>query len=244
MNVEPGATIAVVGASARAAAFSLLRAGYQVVTADLFADADLARQCKATRIASYPEGFVDWLAEVNCDAWLYTGALENYPALIDRVSVPQELLGHPADIVHRVRDPMRLQTILKRVGLHFPKTRLSTGERVANSEWLGKTYRGSCGSGVGVAQDAKYCQQRVEGTPLSAVYRGKQLLGVTRQLVGESWTGAGQFQYCGTIAHWPLPCEIQPQLNQLGQVLFTVAMTGSNQLATIGWSRSAAAFAP
>jgi predicted ATP-grasp superfamily ATP-dependent carboligase len=100
--------IAVVGASARAAAFSLLRAGCEVVAADLFADADLARACPVTRITDYPEGLADWLSETRCDGWLYTGALENHPDLIDRMAKLRPLLGNKGGVLQTVRDPMQL----------------------------------------------------------------------------------------------------------------------------------------
>ncbi len=224
MAIEAGAKIAVIGASARAAAFSLLRAKRQVVAADLFADADLARQCPSTRISAYPEGFANWLAKTECNGWLYTGALENHPALIDRLSVSQLLLGrtlygHTGEVLRRVRDPLELQAALTHAGLHFPATKLATAGQSANNVWLGKTYRGSSGSGVGVTVSASYLQRRVEGVPLSAVFRGSQLLGVTRQLVGEAWTGASEFQYCGSIAPWTLPAAAQQQLEQLGVML-------------------------
>jgi len=219
MTSKAGATIGVVGASARAAAFSLLRAGRQVITADLFADADLARHCLATRIAPYPEGFFDWLAEAECDGWLYTGALENHPTLIDRLSTSQTLLGHTGDVVRRVRDPLELQTALTSAGLHFPETQLADQRQPANDGWLGKTSRGSCGSGVGVTEGANYFQRRITGVPLSAVFQGNQLLGVTRQLVGERWTGAAEFQYCGSIGPWPLSPVVQQQMLRLGEVL-------------------------
>jgi predicted ATP-grasp superfamily ATP-dependent carboligase len=106
--------IAVVGASARAAAFSLLRAGCEVVAADLFADADLARACKVTRITDYPEGLADWLAATPCDGWLYTGALENHPDLVDRMAKLRPLCGIKGDVLRKVRDPMWLHENLGR----------------------------------------------------------------------------------------------------------------------------------
>ncbi|NOZ38745.1 MAG: ATP-grasp domain-containing protein [Planctomycetes bacterium] len=223
MAIDVGTKIAVVGASARAAVFSLLRAKRQVAAADLFADADLARHCPAMRISPYPEGFFDWLAETECVNWLYTGALENSPALVDRLSRSQfllgrTLLGHAGDVLRRVRDPLELQAVLTRADLQFPETIAAAGKQI-NNAWLGKTYSGSSGSGVGVIDGATYLQRRVEGLPLSAVFRGSQLLGVTRQLVGEMWAGASEYQYCGSIAPWALSWECERQVQRLGEVL-------------------------
>jgi len=218
MAANSAATIAVIGASARAAAFSLLRAGRQVVTADLFADADLARHCPTTRIAPYPEGFSGWLAKTECDGWLYTGGLENHPAWIDRLASTRPLLGHVGDVLRRVRNPLLLQAALSRAGLYFPETTLISSVQPDNDTWLKKTYRSSGGSGVGVVEGAAYVQRRVQGVPMSAVFRGSQLLGVTRQLVGEAWARAAEFQYCGSIAPWPLPTIAQQQLLRVGKL--------------------------
>jgi len=218
-TVDSDSTIAVVGASARAAAFSLLRAGQSVVAADLFADADLARCCPTTRITPYPAGFADWLSQTDCDRWLYTGALENYPELVDQLAELRPLQGHSGEVLRRVRDPLLLQTVLTHAGFDFPETRLAADAGSRDDVWIGKTYRGSSGSGVGITEGATYLQRRVEGTPLSAVFMGEKLLGVTRQLVGESWAGASGFQYCGSIGPWLLPKENQQQLHALGKLL-------------------------
>lgn len=216
---KPGSKIAVVGASARAAAFSLLRAGYEVISADLFADADLARQCEVTAVSPYPEGFEDWLAAIECDGWLYTGALENYPDLVGRLSVLHPLLGHGRDDLRRVRDPLQMQSNLRHDGFTFPETRLAGTTNPSRNDWLTKTYRGSCGSGVGRPGENRFLQRRVEGISLAAVFQGKTLLGITRQLVGERWAGAGEFQYCGSIGRYPLPEAKLRHLEDLGTTL-------------------------
>ena len=48
--------LAIVGASTRAAAASAVRAGFQPLAADLFADADLRHIATATRMSPYPDG--------------------------------------------------------------------------------------------------------------------------------------------------------------------------------------------
>lgn len=209
----------MVGASVRAAAFSLLRAGYHVVAADLFADADLAKQCEVTQIASYPDDFADWLANTDCDAWIYTGALENYPELVDRLSELRPLWGHGGDKLRSVRDPMQLQAALTLAGLFFPETRPAVEAGPPAGAWLGKTGGGSCGSGVGVTEGVNFWQRQVNGIPLSAVFVGDQLLGITRQFVGEAWAGASSYKYCGSIAPWALPSIVAGQLKKLGTLL-------------------------
>lgn len=236
--------IAVVGASARSAAFSLLRAGCDVVAADLFADADLERACPATRIANYPEGLADWLAEASCDGWLYTGALENYPEVVERMAGLRPLLGNCAETLREIRNPLHLQKVLAEARVHFPETKSYDGTHPGEGEWLHKTGQGASGSGVqrvrepiqqshillGACQRqaprlvSGYWQREIKGTPGSAQYLAEDdgtctLLGITRQLVGEDWAGAAEFQYCGTFAPWYLTPTATADLTRLGQIL-------------------------
>src|SRR5262245_9045814 len=113
--------LAIVGASARAAAFSAIRTGFEVVAADMFADADLARVAPVTRIKNYPEGLADWLAATECDAWMYTGALENHPDLIDRMAAIKPLAGNSGKPLRDARDPLKLQAYCKASGVMFPE---------------------------------------------------------------------------------------------------------------------------
>ena len=230
MADEP--TVAIVGASARAAAFSVLRAGGQVVAADLFADADLARSCRATRVADYPKGLVTWLKTTECDGWLYTGALENHPDLVDRMAAVRPLWGNAGEVIRAVRDPLVMQGVLRGARLAFPETIKATSNISLDGQWLAKTYRGSSGSGVCETNEDEnnedttgvgYRQCHIEGTPGSAVFigsaNGSKLLGVTRQLVGEPWTGAAKFQYCGSVGPWNLTDDFEQQIGSLGEVL-------------------------
>jgi hypothetical protein len=76
----------IVGASARAAAFSALRAGFEPVCLDLYADADLAAVARALRVASFPEEGIDVLARWPDVPAIYVGAMENHGALIDALA--------------------------------------------------------------------------------------------------------------------------------------------------------------
>lgn len=227
----PPHKLAIVGASARAAAFSAVRAGCEVVTADLFADADLARACPATRVERYPEGFVDWLAGAECDAWAYTGALENYPELVDRMAATRPLVGNSGDALRGVRDPLLLQQVLSDGGITFPETRAMADGLPRDGSWLCKTYRGSSGSGVwrldGAAaldraqRERAVFQKFVPGQAAAAIYacaggRG-ELLGGTRQLLDHDDDSA--WRYAGSIGPLTVSAEAQAQLARLGDVL-------------------------
>lgn len=229
--MSTGPTIAVVGASTRAAAFSLLKAGYRVVAADLFADADLQRACPTTRIEEYPSQLIDWLTSVECAGWFYCGALENHPDLIDQLAQLKPLLGNPGDVLRRVRDPLLLQNAVHAAGSCFPRTLPNAGRPLPDGMWLHKTGQGGGGSGVArVVRDTDsapgrggYLQEFVTGASGSAVYLGSavasHLLGITRQLVGERWLHAREFQYCGSICPWNLSEVCSQLLEQLGELL-------------------------
>lgn len=235
--------LAIVGASARAAAASAVRAGFQPVTADLFADLDLRSIATATRIAPYPEGFIDWLRSVEPPAWMYTGALENHPDLIDQMAWIAPLWGNAGDVLVRVRSPWQLGTVLSKAGLMFPETRRSPDGLPRDGTWLVKTYRGASGSDVWELaghqeagrerrSDANTedqislhtCfQRRISGIPCSANYVAEggraMLLGITRQLIGEDWLGARGFQYAGSMGPLPVTDHVMAEVVRLGQVL-------------------------
>jgi predicted ATP-grasp superfamily ATP-dependent carboligase len=228
--------LAIVGASARAAAASAVRAGFQPLAADLFADLDLRAIATATRISPYPDGLIDWLRAVEPPAWMYTGALENHPELVDQMGWIAPLWGNSADVLARVRSPWELAGALRGAGLLFPETRPSPDGLPLDGSWLAKTYRGASGSGVRAwsgkqgAESGEYdesfqiCyQKRVPGIPCAAVFvaaeGGATLLAITRQLVGEPWLGARGFQYAGSIGPLVVDEAARKAVAQTGNVL-------------------------
>lgn len=221
--------LAIVAASARAAAVSAVQAGYDAVAADLFADADLQRICPATRIENYPDALVDWLAQTPCHGWMYVGALENRPDLVDRLATIRPLLGVGGEPLRAVRDPLQLQDALRNVGLNFPRTQPTGAAMPRRGRWLRKTYRGSSGVGVSesvgvsVGDSDAYWQQQVGGTPIAALFvgTGRQavLYGASTQWVGEPCTGAARFQYCGSVAPLIVSESIDRELQRIGSAL-------------------------
>lgn len=237
MVKENGKTrLAIVGASVRAAAQSALAAGFDVVAADLFADADLDGACPITKITDYPEGLADWLAEQNIDAWRYTGALENYPELVDRMAQIAPLWGVCGEALRRCRDPLVLQEVFRKAGVGFPATRLATGEEHREPGWLAKTYRHSNGAGVWpirLTADARraldenaYAQQAVAGREYGASFSiqsdgSAALLGVTEALVGQSATSTDDRGFLGALGPITPTPALRGLLARLGKVLST-----------------------
>src|SRR5262245_17508064 len=93
--MSPG-NLLIFGASARAAAFSALRAGLRPWCADLFADADLQARCPALAVpgADYPGAFANLLDTAPDGPWMYCGALENHDDLVHAMSRRRKLWGN------------------------------------------------------------------------------------------------------------------------------------------------------
>src|SRR6188474_2299573 len=109
----------LLGASVRAAAFSAIRAGFEPYAIDCYADRDLAAICPAVRIDHYPRDFLPALAAAPDAPWVYTGGLENYPRLIDRLAAVRPLWGNRGASLRTVRDPRQLAELAVAAGLRF-----------------------------------------------------------------------------------------------------------------------------
>jgi predicted ATP-grasp superfamily ATP-dependent carboligase len=219
-------SLLIVGASARAAAFSALRVGMRPECADLFADADLRARCPVWPVAAkgYPRTFLDLPALREPGPWMYTGGLENHPDVIEELARRrQPLWGNPADVLRRVRSPFEVRDVLRAAGLPCPALRPSDGQPPRDGRWLLKPLAGAGGSGIRLwggrtrppsASQPFYWQEFIEGESCAAVYvgdgRAARLLGVTRQLVGEPWLHAAPFHYCGSVG----PLALGPALRQ------------------------------
>lgn len=230
--------LAIIGASARAASFSALAAGFDVVAADLFADADLAARCPTTRIDQWPESFGPWLAAAECDGWLMTGGLENYPDLVQQWSHEKPLLGVGRTALEIVRAPEQLAGALASIDLPFPTTHNSLPDARLAGEWLVKRLRSSGGwgvrpwqPGINLTADEEVLQQRIEGIPISAVYvsssKTTTCWGISRQLIAPAWTHATGFKYAGSIGLMPLPHATRERIALAGATVGLAAnMTG------------------
>ncbi len=230
-------TLLIVGASARAAAMSARRSGFLIWGADRFDDLDL-RTCGPTcRVNDYPAGLETMLVAGDGrreTPWMFTGALENYPALVDRLAAIRPLYGVAGDALRRVRDPFQLSAVLRAAGLAAPRCAASSDGLPRDGSWLAKPLASAGGSGVrplnaDVADDAGgYFQQRIDGESVGALYIGaggdSRLLGVTRQLIELDWCGLdGQprdrFRYCGSVGPLRLPPALRDRFELLGKTL-------------------------
>lgn len=218
----------LVGASVRAAAHSALRAGFKPYAIDQFADRDLAAICPAVKIRRYPHDLYSALSDAPRAAWIYTGGLENYPRLVDRMAEIRPLWGNAGKVLRRVRDPWLLAEAVRRAGLEMPATVRELSDRpssIRDEGWLLKPLRSSGGhkieyaaSGPQPRRPGFYYQEFIRGKVHGAVYLatsdGCNLLGVSRQI-----EISGTFGYQGSIVAPGAWHPRVPALIRLGQAL-------------------------
>jgi predicted ATP-grasp superfamily ATP-dependent carboligase len=226
--------VLIIGASARAAAHSAIRAGLKPASADLFADRDLAAVATCARVAPgvYPGGLLEAADGFPAGPWVYTGAIENHPHLVARLSRKRPLWGNCATTLRAVRDPMALAEALRSACLPALEVRRDPNGLPRDGSWLRKPLASSGGlsiepfgplsdpEGRTVSRSASYFQQRVSGTNVSAVFVGRRngavLVGTTLQLLGRP---GEPFAYRGSLAPWPLLPEVLEQVEEVGGVL-------------------------
>jgi predicted ATP-grasp superfamily ATP-dependent carboligase len=228
----PSANLLLIGASCRAAAFSALRAELIPWCVDLFADLDLRQRCAVTRLTGrYPEGFASFLKSDSPGAWMYAGGLENYPHLVKRWAQHRPLWGNGEAALSCTRDLSHVTDFLRSLNMPIPALVLAGKQSPASGRWLLKPRRSAGGAGIcfwtpgqRAPQDRdSYLQEYIEGESLGLLFLGgegtSRLLGMTRQLVGESWLHAAPFHYCGSIGPLDVRMVRHPSLQELGHSL-------------------------
>lgn len=232
-----GLPLLIFGASIRAAAMSAVKAGLRPLGADLFADTDLQAIVSSGAVSDFPQEFLEIANRVKPCDWIYTGALENEPALIRAISERHRLLGNSPEQLLGVRDPFVVTEFLQsqRSQSHGSQQwtvlpiRSMDDSPPRDGTWLWKPLRSAAGRGIvvwdksvassavlsdGCFQQRGYFQQLGTGESFSAVFlaadNGVELLGITQQLVGETALCASPFGYCGSIG----PVNFSPMLER------------------------------
>lgn len=229
----------ILGASARAAAMSARRSGFECWAADRFFDLDLQHCCTAVRAENHV-AFESLLAAAPAAPWMYTGALENQPELIDRLARIRPLLGMSGAALRAVRKPMLLGAVLRQAGFPTPDCALASDMLPLDGTWLIKPVAGANGLWIqpwlepvatfrtATSPVPSYFQRRVHGIPVGAMFIAAggraTLLGMTRQMLGVSWCGVAargghEFRYCGSIGPLVLSLPDRTRFDELGNLL-------------------------
>jgi len=199
----------------------------------MFADTDLRQVAQLSQVGDYPAGLGDAIGGPQSGSWMYTGALENHPELIDRWQQTRPLLGNSAEVVRRIRNPELLRAALRNVGLAAPAVRFDCTDLPRDGTWLAKPRRSAGGTRLSqineqwcdtsTTPDEFYFQQRISGTPVAAVYLATTdeviLLGITEQLCGAAWGGDSIYRYCGSIGPLNLAPHVTHRFQRVGEAL-------------------------
>jgi predicted ATP-grasp superfamily ATP-dependent carboligase len=206
--------VLVLGASARAVAESVARAGHTPVAIDSFGDRDLKnvalwrRRDKTAPLAEIVSG-------LDVDGAVFASGIENRPeTILELEKNGVRALCSSFEAIRRCRDLEELEAFCQKSGISRPRTRFPSPDDDL-SDFSGYAAplvkRIKSGAGNGIKEwvpgykfrDGEYIQERVGGVPFSIVFLadGKDavLCGSSRQLAGESALGAGGFSWCGNI---------------------------------------------
>lgn len=206
-----------------------------VTAIDQFGDTDLANCADCAVSVSSRDQMIAEARKMEKMPWMYTGALENDPEVVEQISERHDLQGNGAEVLRAVRDPWRLAAVLRSEAFSYP-TIIPAGERLPLGHWLCKPLRSAGGRliqavhrtepgvpPIAAPSEPWYWQQYIPGRYVSFVFaashRQCSLLGVTRQLVGIDWCGGRRFQYTGSIGPLEFPEERLAEFRRLGDVL-------------------------
>ncbi len=229
--------ILVIGASARAAAQSIRRAGMEVAALDLFVDRDLRAIAECEAIRLYPESIVSQAIRWQNHAVMLCGGMENHPEVISELEKRHTLIGPTASQIVSLRDLDCWKSWVAEFGndtwLRFPDT-LDNDRVVAEGElgasWLAKSYRGAGGTHVrrfraGESYDphTNYLQRFESGMVLGITFRclseATVVIGGTQNLSASELHSEGfviapelPFLYYGSIGPVCVPQALETKL--------------------------------
>lgn len=225
-------TVLIAAYSGRALAASARRAGYEPLVVDAFGDSDTRQAAAGYR--ELPEslsgGFrakplLAALADLAAAAprkpigLLLGSGFEDTPKLISTLSRHYRLLGNGADTVQRAKDPATLSSLLARLDLAHPETRLSPPGNSAG--WLSKRTGGSGGRHIRPARTLerpnahRYFQRLIEGEQVSLsgiATRTSLHLSPTRQWCAASSTRP--YRYGGAITHPAIEANVLERMSE------------------------------
>ncbi len=227
--------VMIIGASARAAAFSAIRAGFQTTCVDQFADVDLQQFSDTVRVKNYPTGVVSQVEQLPEMPVLYSGAMENHPKVLRAIAAKRQLLGNDWQTVEAVRDPRQVHDALTKVKVPCLNIRANSKPPPPDGSWMLKPLHGAGGRGIAVwdenaaasptLREPHYFQKRSHGEAISAVFVAHQdpfsirYVGLTRQLIGLPELNAPSFGWCGSLGPIALDVGGEILVRRTGSVL-------------------------
>jgi uncharacterized protein len=235
LEVEPPHCVGLVGSSARAAAFSALRAGLTPFCWDLFADADLSAVADTQTLNGLNDERLLTSPARRGLPLMHVGGMENQPEWLTRAVETGPVWANTAEIVRRVRDPFEVHQVLGSLRLPVPELRPATQPPEPDGTWLLKPLASGGGRGIvrWTPDAADHCtlnephvfQKYVAGDSYSGVFVGLEppgdvnFVGISRQLVGWEPLHAPAFAYCGSVGPASLSIPTEHLIRRFGNIL-------------------------
>jgi predicted ATP-grasp superfamily ATP-dependent carboligase len=230
-----GAAVLIASASGRALAAAARRAGYAPLVADFFDDADTRDLCAATCRAGDPDtGFdaqllipaLEQLAEGREPIGIVYGTgFEDRVSLLGEIASRWPLIGNPADVVQRVKDPGLFADLCQ--SLRIPHPEISFAPPPQTEGWLVKSVGGAGGSHVAPADAWRagdeniYFQRVAPGEPVSILClcdgTAAHALGSSRQWAAP--TPQEPFRFGGGVRPADLPARMEAWLTDAAKSL-------------------------
>lgn len=225
--------ILAAGINIRHIACSAARAGHSVIAADCFCDLDL-QDCSLETVllerTCGPGDLNSLIKRFSPDAVVLGSGLEE--AQVEGCRV----LNNPPDATFRVSDKLWLSRWLEKRG--YPA--IATRDRAQGITYpaVVKPRKGAGGSGCRLVlreedlclEDGMIVQDFVEGRPASVSVIGAggraRAVSVNEQLIGEAWTGAEGFRYCGNITPLEPACPGMAEMAE--EIVADLGLWGSN----------------
>jgi predicted ATP-grasp superfamily ATP-dependent carboligase len=230
--------ILIIGASARAAAWSTRRAGFAPSAIDHFADQDLGHLARVLETKNSPVAadLPSLARTLPPQRWFYVGGLENEPEIVDDISRYHHLLGNPGSALRIIRDPFRWTESLRQAGLPHLEVLRQPPQDGRPNVWICKAFRSVGGRSVSwwgpgePVNTGSFLQQYRAGLTIGAQFLatrdGVEYLGACRLFAGGPGT-AGPFVYCGCLGPIDLTPRVLTQLQESAEVLTRLAgLTG------------------
>lgn len=233
----PRPQVLILGASTRATAMSALRAGFDPVCIDQFADADLLQIGSVTAVESLsPQANPALRAALDQFRHLPVipvGGIENQPSLLKDLQARQlRYLGSSPASIARVRDPLQLAEGLEEVKQRVLAIQPCVDSPPRDGSWVVKPIASAGGRNIAIwdqttpVPEFPHCfQQRVHGSVYSGLFLAEtepgdvRFIGLTRQLVGCPELDATPFGWCGNIGPSFLPVEVEFLVRRWGNIL-------------------------
>ncbi len=220
--------ILIAGLTTRALAESAVRAGAAIVTVDYFGDLDQVRLCETHSLRELGRGYsaaaiLEAARELDYEAIVYCGGLENHPGVVAELARDRVLLGNAPDMLRRVRDPGALLSFLAQHGFAVPDTRGESDPLPVAGRWLSKPARGGGGQGVRhwdgqPPAGTQILQELVEGVSASAAFvadgRRNVVLAWTAQLHAPR-----SFRYAGNVMPLDGPAAARQEVAGIADAL-------------------------